>query len=69
MYWNHRIVDLSAENGGEPWFEVRVVMYDADDKVVGTHAPCLGTEDATRSVELLQRMIDDIQRNPEPVKV
>lgn len=28
MYWNHRVVDMSEENGGEPLFEIREVYYE-----------------------------------------
>ena len=28
MYWNHRVVDITEENGGEPLFTIREVYYE-----------------------------------------
>ena len=28
MHWNHRVVDLTSENEGDPLFEIREVYYD-----------------------------------------
>jgi hypothetical protein len=30
MKWNHRVVDMTAENGGEPLFALREVFYNDD---------------------------------------
>ena len=30
MKWNHRVVDMTAENGGEPLFAIREVFYNDD---------------------------------------
>jgi hypothetical protein len=30
MKWNHRVVDMTAENGGEPLFALREVFYNED---------------------------------------
>lgn len=32
MIWNHRVVDLSAENGGDPLFGFREVYYEDGGK-------------------------------------
>jgi hypothetical protein len=44
MFWNHRIVDLSKDNQGEPWFEVQEVYYNSDGQPCGYCNPCLGGE-------------------------
>jgi hypothetical protein len=36
MKWNHRVVDMTAENGGEPLFAIREVFYN-DDGVPTSH--------------------------------
>ena len=28
MHWNHRVVDLTSENEGEPLFAIREVYYE-----------------------------------------
>ena len=68
MTWNHRIVDMSHENYGDPWFEVREVSYDAQGKPSGFVEASMGTEDPANIIALLQRMIDDIKRSPTPIK-
>lgn len=68
MNWNHRIVDRSASNANEPWFEVREVYYENDGSVAGHCQACLGHEDPEQIISLLQQMIDDIRRNPSIVK-
>lgn len=67
MYWNHRLVHMN-EGAGEPWVEVQEVYYNEDGSISGYSKPCLGSEYPGRVVELLQRMIDDIKRNPDIVK-
>jgi len=37
MYWNHRMVDFTEQNEGEPWIEICEVFYDDD------HTPMLYT--------------------------
>lgn len=61
MEWNHRIVNMSNTDGGGPWYEVREVYYEDDGSVVAHTRPCLGDEDPEQIVEILQRMIRDIQ--------
>ena len=36
MKWNHRIVDMTEANGGEPLLALREVFYD-DDEVPTSH--------------------------------
>jgi hypothetical protein len=42
--WNYRIVDLSHENGGEPWLALCEVAYDETGKPLGYSEPCTGSE-------------------------
>ena len=44
MFWNHRVVDLSKENQGEPWLEIQEVYYNNEGKPCGYCDPCLGGE-------------------------
>ena len=68
MTWNHRVVDMSHTNGGDPWFEVREVSYNRQGEATGHASVCLGTEDPASIIALLQRMIDDIRLSPTPIK-
>lgn len=67
MYWNNRIVDMTDSNYGDPWFEVREVWYEGGKPTAHSNA-CLGSESPEQVIAILQRMIDDIRKNPEPVK-
>lgn len=69
FHWNVRIVDMSHENLGDPWFEVREVSYDEDTGEPDGHGePCMGAESPEAVVALLQQMIDDIKTNPSVLK-
>ena len=39
MYWNHRVVDMSAENDGEPLFAIREVHYKDNGMPTGHGEP------------------------------
>ena len=41
--WNHRVVNVKSENGGEDWFTIREVFYE-DGKPVGYTDACYGSE-------------------------
>ena len=64
-HWNHRIVDLSQD--GEPWFCVQEVFYNDDGSIAGFSDACLGDEYKDRIIENLERMINDLKRNPDIV--
>jgi|DEB19_MinimDraft_3_1074340.scaffolds.fasta_scaffold07002_3 hypothetical protein len=68
-HWNYRIVDLSeyGYKTMEPWFEVQEVFYNDDGSIAGYSDVSVGDEHKDRIVEILQRMIDDIKRNPNVV--
>jgi len=53
----------------EPWVEVKETFYNADGSIMGFGDACLGTEYPGQMVALLQRMIDDITRNPDVLKL
>ena len=42
--WNFRLLDLSDENGGDPWLELIEVHYNDADVPVGYTPPCIGSE-------------------------
>ena len=57
MYWNHRVVDLTAENEGEPLFAIREVFYDGDTgepKGYGGIAPMSDTMEGL--IEMVDRL-------------
>ena len=41
--WNHRLVNVPSENGGEPWIALQEVHYE-DGKPTGYGEPCCGSE-------------------------
>ena len=42
--WNFRLIDLSDENGGDPWLELVEVHYNEKRVPVGYSSPCIGSE-------------------------
>ena len=44
--WNFRLIDLSGENGGDPWLELVEVHYNDEGVPVGYSSPCIGSETA-----------------------
>jgi hypothetical protein len=54
--WNHRVVDMTTENGGEPLFEVREVFYNDDGVPVGHGEPSVMSETMEGLAKLLDRM-------------
>ena len=54
MHWNHRVVDFSEENNGEPWVEVCEVFYDKN------HEPYLYT---ARGVGVMGEDIKEVKQN------
>lgn len=45
MRWNHRVVDMTEENDGEPLFAMREVFYDADEVPTSHGEPRVMSED------------------------
>ena len=54
MHWNHRVVDFSDENDGEPWVEVCEVFYDKN------HEPYLYT---ARGVGVMGEDLEEVKQN------
>lgn len=65
MNWNHRIVVTST--GEDPYCEVQEVYYNDDGSIAGYCDARLGSEYPEQIIFILQRMIDDIKRNPSPI--
>jgi len=61
MYWNHRIVDMSHENGGDPWFEIKEVYYDDDHNVTGYCDRMDSSETPEDVISNLKRMLQGIE--------
>ena len=57
MHWNHRVVDMTEANGGEPLFALREVFYDDDDVPTSHGEPSVMSED----MEGLEWFIGEMQ--------
>ena len=55
MYWNHRLVDLSKDNEGEPWIVIQEVYYNEEGKPCGYCDPCMGGEDLSEVMLQVKR--------------
>jgi hypothetical protein len=56
MTWNYRLVDMTAQNDGEPWLEIKEVYYKGD-KPVGFANATVG-DDAMDGIKTqLERML------------
>ena len=58
MKWNHRVVDLSAENGGEPLFGFREVYYGDD----GKHHSFCDTFMESEDLDGLRLLVERLQK-------
>ena len=52
--WGFRLIDLSDENGGDPWLELVEVHYNDEGVPVGYASPCVGSE----TVEVMRQVMD-----------
>jgi hypothetical protein len=64
MSWNHRVLDMTAENDGEPLFAIREVFYDADEVPTSHGEPFVMSETTEGLAETLDRMKEALE---EPV--
>jgi hypothetical protein len=64
MIWEHRMIDLTEENGGEPWFSVHEVYYNHNGVLIGSSEPCFGSETKEGLRDILTRMLKSLD---EPV--
>jgi hypothetical protein len=56
MKWNRRVVDMTAENGGEPLFAIREVFYNDDGVPIGHGEPSVMSETMEGLAKLLDRL-------------
>jgi hypothetical protein len=61
MYWNHRVVDLTEDNDGEPYFEIQEVYYNEAGEPCGYCDPCVGGSDLEEIQTQLTRFIDCLE--------
>ena len=64
MHWNHRVVDLTAENEGDPLFAIREVHYEDNGMPTGHGEPFVMSETMEGLAETLDRMKEALK---EPV--
>jgi hypothetical protein len=57
MNWNYRLIDLSHENGGEPWVELHEVFYEDDGSLMGYTDATPGSEDVATLRQTLEWML------------
>lgn len=68
--WNHRVVDMTAENDGEPLFELREVYYTYGEPI-GHGEPSVMSETMEGLIEVIDRMkkaLDQPVLKPEDFK-
>jgi hypothetical protein len=53
-HWNFRLVDLSDENGDEPYIELREVFYDDEGVPIGHGSPAIGSESVESMREVMR---------------
>ena len=71
MYWNHRVVDMSAENEGDPLFVIQEVYYEDNGMPTGHGGLSVMSETIEGLRELVDRMkkaIDQPVLKPEDFK-
>jgi len=56
MHWNYRMIDLSHENGDEPWIEICEVFYNDDGSLMGYTPANLGSETVADLKKVAKRM-------------
>jgi hypothetical protein len=60
--WNHRVVDMTEENDGEPLFELQEVFYNRDGVPVGHGDPSVMFETIEGLAKLLDRMKEALKQ-------
>jgi hypothetical protein len=61
MNWNYRLIDLSHENGGEPWVELHEVFYEDDGSLMGYAQATTGGEDLDDVKQTLTWMLKALE--------
>ena len=59
--WNHRVIDVTAENEGDPLFELREVYY-IDGVPVGHGEPSVMSETMEGLVKVIDRMKEALEQ-------
>ena len=52
--WNFRLLDVTDENGGDPYLTLVEVHYNDEGVPVGHSDPCTGSEDLEGMKQLLE---------------
>lgn len=58
MFWNHRVVDMSKDNDGEPWLEIQEVYYNEKGEPSAYCDPCIGGESIDEIQIQIQRFTE-----------
>jgi hypothetical protein len=61
MNWDHRLIDMSANNDGEPWLEIKEVFYEGD-RPTGYASVLVGGDDALEVRDTLMRMLVALEK-------
>lgn len=61
MKWNFRLVDMSHENGGDPWIVLCEVFYNDAGKPVVYSDPCTGSETVAGMQDLIGKYRDALK--------
>lgn len=62
MNWNHRVVDMTAENDGDPLFEIREVYYNGENKPRGHCEPSVMSETVEGLAKVIDRMKEALEQ-------
>jgi hypothetical protein len=55
MHWNHRVVNMKKDNGGEDWLSIQEVYYNEAGEPCGYCDPCLGGDDLSELMTQVKR--------------
>lgn len=61
MNWNHRLIDMTAQNDGEHWLEIKEVFYEGE-RPTGYAPVLIGGEDAGEVKETLIRLLIALEK-------
>lgn len=67
--WNHRLIDMTAENNGEPWLAICEVFYGDDGKPQGYTGPVNvsgeNIEEIRQTLERMRKAVENPTLKPE----
>jgi hypothetical protein len=52
--WDFRLLDVTDDNGGDPYLELCEVYYNDKDAPIGYSTPCTGSETIEGMLDLLR---------------